>query len=109
MAHKPEPGLPRSLDDAVAVARQRGAASTVPLPSLTARRLIREMAGIRQAELSVALGFPQQAVGLYEGSMLEPMAENRLTYRDALLRLAKAALEDAIRILESSTQASAKR
>ena len=73
------------IENLIAEARRRNS-----LPPAALRRLLRQRAGLTQAELAQALGVERSAVTRYETGAREPRGAIRLAYIKALERLSVA-------------------
>jgi DNA-binding transcriptional regulator YiaG len=79
--------MPNVLDDAIARARAR---KSLPAPS--ARRLLREQAGLSQQDVADAIGVTPAAVSYWETGTREPRAAHLPRYLEILQRCAREGL-----------------
>ena len=76
-----------TLTDAIARARTRRS-----LPAPSARRLLREQAGLSQKDVANAIGVTSAAVSYWETGAREPRAEHLPLYLEVLQRCAREGL-----------------
>jgi DNA-binding XRE family transcriptional regulator len=77
-------GVTTAIEHLLSDARRR---RDLPPPAI--RRLLREHAGLTQAEVATALGVGRPAVTRYETGARDPRGEVRLAYVELLERLAR--------------------